>query len=145
MPGLLHCTLLNFLCKIFPKISESTATARISHLRTKDARTHIIHTPGSDESRTQKHRRHNRDRCFSYAFKSRIAPASLSSARFNTRHTSGTDVTLVDTLYVSWRFSSTNSVGGVGMKPSAIRVVWRNRQNYSLLHLSFFLCFLYLL
>ena len=79
-------------CGPYIQISETTATARISHLRTKDARNHTIHTPGSDERRTQKHRRHIRHTCFSYAFKYCIAPASLSSACFNTRHTPSTDV-----------------------------------------------------
>ena len=68
------------------QISQTTATARTSHLRTKGARTHTRHTPGSHEPRTQTLRISHRGTPSSHAFKSSIAPASLSSGRFYTRH-----------------------------------------------------------
>ena len=40
-------------CGPYIQISQSSATAKTSHRQTKDARTHISHTPGSDEPRTQ--------------------------------------------------------------------------------------------
>ncbi len=89
-----NCRIYVYLSRRGPyiQISQRSATARISHRRTKDARTYIRHTTGSDERRTQKHRRPIRHTCFSYAFRCRIAPASLSYERFNTRHTPSTDV-----------------------------------------------------
>ncbi len=68
------------------QISQTTATARTLHLRTKVARTHTRHTPGSHEPRTQTLRISHRGTPSSHAFKSSIAPASLSSGRFYTRH-----------------------------------------------------------
>ena len=72
----------------YNQISERSATARISHRRTKDARTYTLHTPGLDEPRTQTVRISHRHAPSSYAFKTFIAPASVSFARYNTRHTS---------------------------------------------------------
>ena len=53
---------------------------------TKDARTYTSHTPGSHEPRTQTLRISRRDKRSSYAIKSSIVPASLSSGCFKTRH-----------------------------------------------------------
>lgn len=66
---------------------HSTATAKTSHLRTKDARTYTSHTPRSHEPRTQTVRISYRDTPSSYAFRTSIAPASMSSGRFKTWHT----------------------------------------------------------
>ena len=80
-------------CGPYIQISESTATARISHLRTKDARTHSRNTPGSDERRTHSNQTSTRGTPSSYAKTTATQPQSTSSARFNTRRTTSTDVT----------------------------------------------------
>ena len=52
---------------------------------------------------------------------------------------------LAHTLYVSRCFSSTISIGMVGKKLSAMRIIGLCRKNKILLYLSFVLYFLYLL
>ena len=84
-----NCRIYVYLSKRGPsiQISQRSTTARISHRRTKDARTYIRHTPGSDEPRTQTVLISHRHTPSSYAFKPSIAPASMCSARFNARYT----------------------------------------------------------
>ena len=52
---------------------------------------------------------------------------------------------LADTLYVSQCFSLMISIGMVGKKLSTMRIIRLRVKNKILLHLSFFLYFLYLL
>ena len=75
-------------CGLYIQISKRSATAKTSHRRTKDARNYTSHTPVTDEPRTQTIRISPRHTPSSYAFRTSIAPASMSSARFNTRHKS---------------------------------------------------------
>lgn len=69
------------------EILQTTATARISHRRTKDARTYTRHTPGSHEPRTLSLWISRRDTPSSHTFKTSIAPASLSYGRFKSKRT----------------------------------------------------------
>ena len=90
VPQTLHnCRIYVYLSRRGPynQISQSSATAKTSHRRTKDARTYISHTPGSDEPRTQTIQISLRDTPSSNAFRTSIAPASLSFVHFKTMHT----------------------------------------------------------